>query len=109
MRELRHPPTSDLDLTDVLAALADPVRLRAVGELAARGEQSSGECSASCAGETAKSTMSHHFRVLREAGLTRTRLDGAHRYVTLRRADLDARFPGLLDAVLTNLRTDTPE
>lgn len=109
MRELHHPPTSDLNLTSVLAALADPVRLRAVCELAARGELSSGECSASCAGGTAKSTMSHHFRVLREAGLTRTRVEGAHRYVTLRRADLDTRFPGLLDAVLTNLHTTTPK
>ncbi|MHB8620628.1 MAG: hypothetical protein ACYDAG_13825 [Chloroflexota bacterium] len=47
--------------------------------------------------------MSHHFRVLREAGVTRTRVEGAHRYVTLGRADLDARFPGLLDAVLASL------
>ena len=43
---------------------------------------------------------SHHFRVLREAGITHTRIDGTTRHVTLRREDLDARFPGLLDAVL---------
>ena len=46
-----------------------------------------------------KATRSHHFKVLREAGLTFTRLEGTARYVTLRRAELDARFPGLLDAV----------
>jgi DNA-binding transcriptional ArsR family regulator len=45
--------------------------------------------------------MSHHLRVLREAGLTRTRVEGAKRYVSLRREDLQARFPGLLEAVLT--------
>ena len=43
---------------------------------------------------------SHHLKVLREAGLTRTRIEGTHRFVSLRRDDLDARFPGLLDAVL---------
>ena len=48
-----------------------------------------------------KATASHHFKVLREAGITLTRIDGAHRLLTLRRDDLDARFPGLLDAVLT--------
>ena len=48
-----------------------------------------------------KATASHHFKVLREAGITLTRVDGAHRFLTLRRDDLDARFPGLLDAVLT--------
>jgi DNA-binding transcriptional ArsR family regulator len=47
-----------------------------------------------------KATRSHHFRVLREAGVTHTRLEGTHRHVSLRREDLDARFPGLLGAVL---------
>jgi DNA-binding transcriptional ArsR family regulator len=44
--------------------------------------------------------MSHHLKVLREAGLTRTRVDGVRRYVSLRRQDVDGRFPGLLDAVV---------
>ena len=48
-----------------------------------------------------KATRSHHFKVLREAGLTRTRAEGTHRHVSLRRDDVDARFPGLLGAVLT--------
>jgi DNA-binding transcriptional ArsR family regulator len=48
-----------------------------------------------------KSTMSHHLRVLRQAGITHTRVSGAHRYVSLRWDDLEARFPGLLEAVLT--------
>jgi DNA-binding transcriptional ArsR family regulator len=47
-----------------------------------------------------KSTMSHHARILREAGITHSRVQGARRIMTLRRDDLDARFPGLLDAIL---------
>jgi DNA-binding transcriptional ArsR family regulator len=54
-----------------------------------------------------KATLSHHFRVLREAGLVRTRLDGRKRLLSLREDDLNARFPGLLDAVLS--RKSSPE
>jgi DNA-binding transcriptional ArsR family regulator len=50
-----------------------------------------------------KSTMSHHFRVLRQAGLTSTRTSGRNRYIRLRRDDLDARFPGLVGALLRSL------
>ena len=56
--------------------------------------------SAASANRVTKATASHHFKVLREAGLVMTRVDGARRFLTLRRAELDARFPGLLDAVL---------
>ena len=66
------------------------------GTLAAEGERA---CGTFPLGVT-KATASHHFKVLREAGITLTRVDGAHRFLTLRRDDLDARFPGLLDAVL---------
>jgi DNA-binding transcriptional ArsR family regulator len=52
-----------------------------------------------------KATLSHHFRVLREAGLVRTRLDGRKRLLSLRIDDLEARFPGLLHAVLTAKRS----
>lgn len=102
MRELSHPRTQELDLPTVLAALADPIRLKAVVELAERGELAAGECGDLCAADSAKSTLSHHFRVLREAGVTRTRIDGVHRYVILREADLNRRFPGLLDAILSS-------
>ncbi|MEU7005427.1 helix-turn-helix domain-containing protein [Streptomyces sp. NPDC046332] len=50
-----------------------------------------------------RTTMSHHYRVLRESGVTWTEIEGRTRYVSLRRKDLDARFPGLLDAVLAQL------
>ncbi|MHB1313319.1 MAG: ArsR/SmtB family transcription factor, partial [Gemmatimonadaceae bacterium] len=96
MRELRHPKVEEFDLPTVLAALADPIRLRTVAELAGRAELAAGECGLRCAADAAKSTMSHHFRVLREAGVTHTRIEGAYRYVTLRESDLNRRFPGLL-------------
>ncbi|HWI71641.1 MAG TPA: ArsR family transcriptional regulator [Baekduia sp.] len=94
--ELHQPDVEDLDLTTILQALGDPVRLTIVRELAAVGEQ---VCGAMDLG-ISKSTRSHHFKTLREAGVTDTRIAGTHRYVSLRRDDLEARFPGLLDAVL---------
>ena len=94
--EPHQPPVEELDLTTILQALGDPVRLKIVRELAATGEQ---VCGAMEVG-VSKSTRSHHFKTLREAGVTDTRVEGTHRHVSLRRADLEARFPGLLDAVL---------
>jgi DNA-binding transcriptional ArsR family regulator len=94
--DLHQPETEALDLTTILQALGDPVRLRIVRELAASGEQ---VCGAMDLG-ISKSTRSHHFKTLREAGITETRVEGTHRHLSLRRDDLEARFPGLLDAVL---------
>jgi DNA-binding transcriptional ArsR family regulator len=94
--DLHQPETEALDLTTILQALGDPVRLRIVRELAATGEQ---VCGAMDLG-ISKSTRSHHFKTLREAGITETRVEGTHRHLSLRRDDLEARFPGLLDAVL---------
>ncbi|WP_433179057.1 ArsR/SmtB family transcription factor [Actinoallomurus sp. CA-150999] len=96
-RTTPKPAVDDLDLATILHALGDPVRLELVRRLAADGEVA---CSAPDL-RVPKSTLSNHWRTLREAGLTSTRIDGRHRWMTLRRADLDARFPGLLDAVLT--------
>jgi DNA-binding transcriptional ArsR family regulator len=94
--ELFEPDISDLELTAVLQALGDPMRLTIVRVLASEGEKACGVIPL----DVGKATRSHHFKVLRESGLTHTRLNGTHRYVTLRRDDLEARFPGLLDAVL---------
>jgi DNA-binding transcriptional ArsR family regulator len=94
--DLFEPATDDLDLTVALQALGDPVRLQIVRVLAAEGERACGTVELG----VSKATRSHHFKVLREAGVTRTRIEGTHRYVVLRRDDLEARFPGLLDAIL---------
>ena len=95
-RYLSMPDDRDITLPDVLNALADPVRLQIVHELAEGGEVVCGALVV----PVAVSTRSHHLRTLREAGLTRTRIVGTQRLVSLRRDSLDARFPGLLDAVV---------
>lgn len=94
--DLPEPDTSKIELTDVLGALADEGRLIIVRELAAQGEAACGTIELG----VSKATRSHHFKVLRESGLTRTRVEGTRRWVSLRRDDLDLRFPGLLDALL---------
>jgi DNA-binding transcriptional ArsR family regulator len=93
---LIHPPVNELQLASVMAALSDPVRVTIVRALAAQGEIACGTLDLG----VSPATRSHHFRVLREAGITLTRPEGTHRYVCLRRDELDDRFPGLLDAVL---------
>jgi DNA-binding transcriptional ArsR family regulator len=92
-----HPAVDDLSLTDVLAALSDPIRLRIVAELARDGGERT--CK-SFELPVTKSTCTHHFRVLREAGVIRQRVEGTMRLNTLRREELEERFPGLLEAVL---------
>ena len=93
---LDEPPVEDLTLAAVMAALSDPVRVAIVCTLAAQGERTCGTFDLGIS----KATRSHHFKVLREAGLTHTRAEGTHRFVSLRREDVDVRFPGLLGAVL---------
>lgn len=85
-----------LHLPAVLHALSDPVRLRIVLQLSEGGEQTCGALDV----PVAKSTCSHHFRVLREAGVVAQRVDGKCRYNRLRADELEQRFPGLLDSVL---------
>jgi len=96
VRTLYHPVKDDIKLSDIFYALSDPTRQDIVKELA---EKSALNCK-SFEFEGAKSTLSHHLKVLREAGLTQTRQSGTMAFVSLRREDLDARFPGLLDAIL---------
>jgi DNA-binding transcriptional ArsR family regulator len=95
MRMLAHPARTDIELTSVFHALSDPVRLGIVVGLLHGGEQSTG----GLAIPMNKSSLSHHLKILREAGVTFTRIQGTHRFLSLRREDLDARFPGLLDAI----------
>lgn len=99
MRTLPQPHPEDFDLATVLHALGDPVRLELVRRLAEEGETT-------CSPEgitVPKSTLSNHWRILREAGLVAVRTSGKTRLVTLRRDELDARLPGLLGAVLDEL------
>ncbi len=84
----------------MLHALSDCVRLDIVLKLAEAPEAPCGAFEAS----VSKSTLSHHLKVLREAGLTSTRVDGTQRMVSLRWAEVESRFPGLLEAVLSARR-----
>jgi DNA-binding transcriptional ArsR family regulator len=102
VREPFHPATGDIDLAAVMHALSDPVRLEIVARLAGSDGENCGGIGSEI--DLHKSTLSHHYRVLREAGLTRTTVEGRSRVVRLRHDDLRARFPGLLDSVLTALR-----
>ncbi|MFD8372506.1 ArsR/SmtB family transcription factor [Streptomyces sp. NPDC059688] len=96
-RALPHPEREEIRLEGLLHALADPMRLRIVSELA--GESAELSCSRFDLPVT-KSTTTHHFRVLRESGVIRQVYRGTAKMNALRREDLDGLFPGLLDSLL---------
>ena len=93
---LIHPERSALRFTDVLSALSDPIRLAIVARLDQAGPGGELACTR-FALPVSKSTQSGHFRVLREAGVINQRDEGTRRLNSLRRGDLEARFPGLLE------------
>ncbi|MEV7543087.1 helix-turn-helix domain-containing protein [Streptomyces sp. NPDC089915] len=96
-----HPEVRDVTLQQVLDALVDPVRRLIVRELHAAGRD------LSCGTielPVSKSTATHHFHVLRDAGLIRQYYVGTSRMNALRREEMDEVFPGLLRAL-----TDAPE
>ena len=101
MRAPFHPATADVSLAAVMHALSDPVRLQIVARLAATDGEQCGDIGSGI--DLHKSTMSHHYRVLREAGVTLTTVEGRSRVVRLRTDDLTERFPGLLESVLAAL------
>jgi DNA-binding transcriptional ArsR family regulator len=96
--EIAHPAREDIELGAVLHALSDPVRLRIVVALAQ--DDAEAHTCGSFDVPVSKSTCTHHFRVLREAGVIRQHQAGTARLNTLRREDLEARFPGLLETIL---------
>jgi DNA-binding transcriptional ArsR family regulator len=101
-RALHHPHREQLSLAAVLEALSDPVRLDIVLRLEESGENRCG----SFEDLGGKANLTYHFARLREAGVTQTRLEGPFRFVSLRTKDLEARFPGLLAAVLAGARRE---
>jgi len=105
MAQFVHPATEDITLAGVLAALSDPMRLRIVKALLGQDDCMSCTAAAPCP-DMAKSTLSNHFRVLREAGLIRTTKKGVEHQNAVREADLNARFPGLLKAILKHAGPD---
>jgi DNA-binding transcriptional ArsR family regulator len=95
---IAHPTADQLSLPSVLHALSDPVRLEIVRALGS-------DCELCCGAidvPVSKSTLTHHLKVLRDAGVTRTRREGVQRLVSIRTTDVETRFPGLLDCVLAD-------
>ncbi|MEM8611430.1 MAG: metalloregulator ArsR/SmtB family transcription factor [Cyanobacteria bacterium P01_H01_bin.105] len=102
MKPLYHPKPNQITLAGVLYALGDPVRLEIVKLLATGGEHA---CNAfDC--DLAKSTVSHHFKILRESGVICARKSGTQHLNSLRREELEQLFPGVLEAVLDNCDTE---
>jgi len=99
MVQFVHPSKEDVNLAGVLSALADPMRLRIIKSMMKEHGCMSCSEAAPCP-EMAKSTLSNHFRILREAGLIRTTKKGVENRNTLRADDINAKFPGLLKLIL---------
>jgi len=95
-----HPTREQIELPMVLDCLSDPTRLAIVYNLAKYDQAAAEPCCGDFNAFSGKSNLAYHFAKLREAGLVQTRIVGTTRYLKLRRKDLDARFPGLMDAII---------
>jgi DNA-binding transcriptional ArsR family regulator len=109
MDDVVEPAAEDMQLTRVLAAMADPNRLAAVHFIACNGESFCTEVMEKALLPMTKSTFSHHLRILREAGVLTKRIQGARGYTSLRKDDLDSRFPGLIDSIIAANTVPQPQ
>jgi len=100
MSRFVHPAKEDITLAGVLGALGDPMRLKILKTLLEKHDGGVSCSSAAPCAEMAKSTLSHHFRVLRDAGLIRTTKQGVENLNKVRRDELNERFPGLLKTIM---------
>lgn len=100
MRQIKHPHLDQVELTDIMYALSDPTRLEIVGRLANAGRKlTCGELDLN----RPKSSMSHHFKILRAAGLVETLIEGTEHMNALRSDEIERKFPGVLQSVLRAL------
>jgi DNA-binding transcriptional ArsR family regulator len=100
MTHFVHPAAEDITLAGVLGALSDPMRLKILKNLLKKGDGCLSCSGAAPCPEMAKSTLSHHFRILRDAGLIRTTKQGVENLNRVRWDDVNARFPGLLSTIM---------
>jgi DNA-binding transcriptional ArsR family regulator len=105
-RQPHHPTREQIELPMVLDCLSDPTRLAIVYVLARRDKAAAELRCGDFNALSGKSNLAYHFAKLRESGLMQTRLVGTARLMKLRRDDLDARFPGLLDAIIAAAARD---
>ena len=97
MRQIKHPAIEQVELIEILYALADPTRMEIVVRLAKAGRKlTCGELDLN----RPKSSMSHHFKILRSAGLVETVVDGTEHMNSLRLAEIEQKYPGVLESVL---------
>jgi DNA-binding transcriptional ArsR family regulator len=101
-----HPNREQIELPMVLDCLSDPTRLAIVYNLAKHDQSATELRCGDFNAFSGKSNLAYHFAKLREAGLIQTRIVGTARYMKLRRKDLDARFPGLLDSIIKSAARD---
>jgi len=100
MTRFVHPVKEELSLAGILGALSDPMRLKIVRKLLDRRDECLSCSSAAPCPDMAKSTLSHHFRILRDAGLIWTTKRGVENLNSVRWNDVNERFPGLLRAIM---------
>ena len=107
-RPFVHPSVDDIKLESVLYALADPVRLAIIKKLTRRGCPTN--CQTAAPENLPKSTQSHHYQVLREAGLIRSERRGTEVVNTLRCDEIDGKYPGLIETIMRAAKLcDDPE
>jgi len=104
----QHPASDQIVLENVLSALGNPIRLTIVRILAQGGEHACGAVGLQLGVDITKSTLTHHWRVLRDSGVIWQRPAGRENLLSLRREDMDARYPGLLNAILTGADKTIP-
>jgi DNA-binding transcriptional ArsR family regulator len=110
MRPLYHPPPSEITVEGILYALSDPIRVRIYAEIARA------DCPQICSTflqlderKVPKSTLSVHFKVLREAGLIRSERRGVELHNSSRCSEIDERFDGLVSAIISAYQVQTKE
>lgn len=102
MRQIRHPAVEQIELTEVMYALSDPVRVGIVRRLA---QEARAMTCGELGGDRPKSSMSYHFKILRAAGLLETTVDGKEHWNTLRTDEMERRFPGLLKPIIKFIKS----
>lgn len=102
MRPMKHPEIGEVDLVEILYALSDPTRVEIVKRLA---EEARPLTCGELILNRPKSSMSHHFKILRSAGLVRTVIHGTEHLNSLRLEELEQRFPMVLSSILKALKT----